>query len=80
MMETARSVTRKIVDFDTDEHGDWIAQLECGHRQHVRHNPPLVSRAWVTTPEGRASRIGAELNCNLCDRAAGFAYLGDVAA
>ncbi|MBA3441759.1 MAG: DUF3565 domain-containing protein [Pyrinomonadaceae bacterium] len=60
-------MNRKIVGFDTDAQSDWVAQLECGHRQHVRHNPPLVSRPWVTTPEGRASRTGAELNCKLCD-------------
>jgi hypothetical protein len=32
----------------------------------VRHDPPWQSRPWVTTPEGRASRIGAELACAKC--------------
>jgi len=31
---------RKIVDFHLDENLDWVAELECGHQQHVRHNPP----------------------------------------
>ena len=30
---------RKIVDFHLDENLDWVAELECGHQQHVRHNP-----------------------------------------
>lgn len=62
-------MNRKIIGFDKDEQGDWVANLECGHRQHVRHQPPLISRPWVMTPEGRASRFGAELNCKHCDEA-----------
>ena len=30
---------RKIVGFHLDENLDWVAELECGHQQHVR--PPL---------------------------------------
>lgn len=56
-----------IVGYHTDEEGHWVAELACGHDQHVRHDPPLISRPWVTTPEGRASFIGVELNCLRCD-------------
>jgi hypothetical protein len=62
-------MNRKITAFHKDEIGDWRADLECGHRQHVRHDPPLISRPWVLTGEGRASRIGLELNCKHCDEA-----------
>jgi len=58
---------RLIIDFAPDELGDWTAVLECGHRQHVRHNPPFVNRPWVLTPEGRASRLGEPLDCLRCD-------------
>ena len=58
---------RQITAFDTDDHGDWRAELECGHFQHVRHDPPLTTRSWVLTEEGRASRIGFELDCKRCD-------------
>ena len=58
--------SRKIVGFHQDDAGDWVADLECGHTQHVRHDPPWQSRPWVTTREGRASRIGAELACAKC--------------
>ena len=59
-------VPRRITGFHTDEEGHWVADLECGHGQHVRHDPPLVTRPWVTTPEGRAGRLGMELQCVRC--------------
>jgi len=59
---------RRIIGFELDEEGDWRAVLDCGHRQHVRHRPPLVSRPWVLTEEGRASRLGYELDCKKCDQ------------
>ena len=58
----------KIVDFDQDDDGHWRAVLECGHRQHVRHDPPLTSRSWVLTELGRASRLGLNLDCKHCDQ------------
>ena len=57
---------RAIVGFRQDEQGDWIAELDCGHRQHVRHKPPWTNHPWVTSAEGRQSRIGQELDCKLC--------------
>jgi hypothetical protein len=56
-----------IISFAQDEIGDWVAILTCGHRQHVRHNPPLTNRPWVLTPESQAKFIGAELDCKHCD-------------
>lgn len=56
----------KIVGYHLDEEHHWVAELECGHTQHVRHDPPWQVRAWVTTPEGRASRLGTELECVKC--------------
>jgi tellurite methyltransferase len=59
---------RAIVGFGRDDEGHWTALLDCGHRQHVRHDPPLVERPWVLTEEGRASRLGQKLDCVRCDR------------
>lgn len=59
---------QSITGFHTDEEDDWVAELECGHNQHVRHDPPWQLRPWVTTEEGRESRIGYELDCKKCDR------------
>lgn len=61
---------RKITGFDKDDEDHWRVILDCGHRQHVRHDPPLTSRAWVLTEEGRALRIGLELDCKRCEEEA----------
>ena len=61
---------RAIVSFHRDDEGHWVADLACGHTQHVRHQPPFVERPWVTTPAGRAAHIGTELDCKMCDDAA----------
>lgn len=58
---------RRIIDFNQDVDKDWRAKLECGHYQHVRHNPPLRVREWVLTEQGRASRMGEKLECKKCD-------------
>ena len=59
---------RRIVGFRRDECGDWVASLECGHGQHVRHDPPWRSRPWVVTPAGRASKLDETLPCRRCER------------
>jgi hypothetical protein len=58
---------QEIIGFHQDEHSDWVADLECGHTQHVRHNPPWMNRSWVMTNEGRRSRIGTALVCKKCE-------------
>lgn len=57
---------QKIVAFHLDERLDWVADLECGHQQQVRHNPPWRGHHWVTTTEGRKAHIGHELPCVAC--------------
>ena len=57
-----------ITGYHKDEQDDWVAELECGHNQHVRHDPPWQLRHWDTTEEGRKSRIGHQLDCKKCDR------------
>lgn len=63
-META------ITGYHQDESGDWVAQLACGHNQHVRHAPPWTERPWVVTPQGRQSMIGHRLDCKKCESGA----------
>lgn len=58
---------RKIIGYDQDDESHWRARLECGHYQHVRHDPPLTVREWVLNDEGRASRLGQLLRCKKCD-------------
>ncbi|HVZ37546.1 MAG TPA: DUF3565 domain-containing protein [Polyangiaceae bacterium] len=61
---------RPIVGFHQDEDADWVAELACGHTQHVRHRPPWQERAWVLSEQERARRLGTELECPYCDMAA----------
>jgi hypothetical protein len=58
---------RKIIGFHNDAENHWVAELECGHGQHVRDDPPWRERPSVRTEEERASRLGQELNCVRCD-------------
>jgi tellurite methyltransferase len=60
---------RIMVGFHPDELGDWVAELDCLHTQHVRHDPPWQERLWVRTELGRRSRLGLRIDCPLCDRA-----------
>ncbi len=61
---------RRIVGFTQDHEAHWVAKLECGHTQHVRHDPPWQVRPWVVTVEGRRRRIGTTLECLLCNATA----------
>lgn len=60
---------QKIVDYHKDEEGYWVADLACGHTQHLRHNPPWISRPWVISKKGRDQNLGTELECKVCDKA-----------
>ncbi|WP_413289765.1 DUF3565 domain-containing protein [Bdellovibrio sp. HCB337] len=58
-----------ITGYHKDAEDHWVAELACGHGQHVRHDPPWMERPWVTTEEGRNNHLGVELNCVRCDEA-----------
>ena len=58
---------QKIVGFHQDELSHWVADLACGHTQHVRHDPPWQLRPWVITEQGRQAKIGYVLDCTTCD-------------
>ena len=59
---------RPITSFELDSGGEPVAILNCGHAQHVRHNPPFINRPWVTSEQGRESMLGKMLNCVRCDK------------
>ena len=62
---------QKITGFHLDESEHWVADLACGHTQHVRHDPPWQSRPWVICEQQRMEKIGFELDCVLCDDVGG---------
>lgn len=57
----------KIVGYHQDDENHWVAQLACGHFQHVRHQPPFINRPWVIDKKGRDAMKGQKLNCVKCD-------------
>jgi hypothetical protein len=59
-----------ITGFHQDDEQHWVAQLACGHNQHVRHDPPWQLRPWVITEAGRAAALGRMLGCRKCDQGA----------
>lgn len=60
---------RTIAGFRQDEGGTWVADLSCLHSQHIRHQPPFRLAPWVLDDAERAARVGAAIECPLCDRA-----------
>jgi hypothetical protein len=72
-----RGVPRRIVGFERDADGHWVAQLDCSHGQHVRHAPPWQDRPWTQTAAGRAVHVGEMLPCRKClDEADGGSLAG----
>ena len=61
-----RGIEREIIGFHLDDEQHWVAQLVCGHNQHVRHDPPWQSRPWVITEHGREQALGSILACVKC--------------
>jgi tellurite resistance-related uncharacterized protein len=55
-----------IIGFQRESDTAWVAQLDCGHAQHVRHAPPFNLAPWVIDEQGRAEHVGALLPCPLC--------------
>lgn len=52
-----------IIGYHTDDDLHWVAELACGHNQHVRHEPPWMNRI----ESERQSQLGHTLNCKKCD-------------
>ncbi|GAC16225.1 DUF3565 domain-containing protein [Aliiglaciecola lipolytica] len=57
-----------IIGYHKDQENHWVAELDCGHNQHVRHEPPWTNRPWVETAQGRNTKLGFQLDCKKCDR------------
>jgi tellurite resistance-related uncharacterized protein len=55
-----------IRGFHQDAEGEWVAELACGHAQHMRHRRPWQNRPWVASEAGRAAKLGSSIECPLC--------------
>jgi hypothetical protein len=63
---SAMEASRRITGFRRDDEGQWIAELECGHTVHVRHDPPWQVRPWVQEAASRNARLGSSVECVRC--------------
>lgn len=63
----------RIVGFHKDDEGFWVADLDCGHTRHMRHDPPWQERPWTVTEAGRNARLGQEIECRECEASEGEA-------
>ncbi|WP_191485660.1 DUF3565 domain-containing protein [Pseudomonas sp. FEN] len=66
-----------VIGFHQDQDGHWVAELSCGHTQHLRHQPPWQSRAWVLDPRQRAEKITQGFECGWCAQGSVNDNLGD---
>jgi hypothetical protein len=66
-----------VTGFHQDEDGHWVAELSCGHTQHLRHQPPWQSRAWVLDAAQRIEKIGQPFDCGWCAQGPVSDNLGD---
>ncbi len=64
-----------ITGYHLDDERHWVAELACGHNQHVRHDPPWMNRPWVIIEAGRRQQLGTELDCRKCDEGAEIDHL-----
>lgn len=64
------AMKQPITGYHQDDEGHWVAELACGHFQHVRHQPPFIERPWVMSEKGRATMLGLLLECKKCDEGA----------
>jgi len=61
-----REPESRIIGYHQDEQQVWVAELDCGHARHVRHQPPFQQAAWVTDEAGRRERLGMPMPCVAC--------------
>lgn len=59
---------RVMLRFHRDGDGAWIVDLDCGHRRHIRHRPPLSSFPWIDDAAARAAKVGQAIECDRCLR------------
>lgn len=57
---------RRILGFERDEEGAWRALLDCGHKRHLRHDPPRETRPELESEEARERALGRTIDCGRC--------------
>ncbi len=52
--------------FERESSAAIVVELDCGHRRHVRHRPPLEDHRWVLDDALAESRVGECIECGRC--------------
>lgn len=60
------AVPRTIVELSREAEAEVILGLDCGHRRHVRHRPPLSEHPWVLDDSSSEARVGGSIECLRC--------------
>jgi tellurite resistance-related uncharacterized protein len=55
-----------MTSFERTDDGEWVVWLDCGHRRHVRHRPPLSSYPWIDDDAQRLAHVGQAIECERC--------------
>ncbi len=63
---TGSPVPRLIAGFRRDGAQVVVLALDCGHRRHVRHRPPLSEHRWVLDDDAVRARLGEPIECLRC--------------
>ncbi|MEM9459869.1 MAG: DUF3565 domain-containing protein [Myxococcota bacterium] len=66
--EGAGPVVRTIVALGREGPDAVVLELDCGHRRHVRHRPPLSDAPWVADEQAAWSRVGQSIECLRCEQ------------
>lgn len=61
-------VDRRILSITLEAADSGVAALDCGHRRHIRHRPPLERHPWLLDPAERDARVGQRIECARCDQ------------
>lgn len=61
-------VQRAMTGFERESVAAIVVDLDCGHRRHVRHRPPLEDHAWVADDALAKARVGQSIECGRCAR------------
>lgn len=59
-------VPRTIVGLRREGPQAVVLALDCGHRRHVRHRPPLSDHPWVCDEQAARAKVGESIECLGC--------------
>lgn len=59
-------IERKILSIEEETNEEFVASLSCGHKRHLRHDPPRETRPRLLDSQEREAIIGTQIDCGRC--------------